>query len=66
MSDESKRIIAQAAVALVYCWMAFEHDFPALAWLYDKIALYTGLLANILADISMRARLTYFQVVTNG
>jgi hypothetical protein len=66
VSDESRKIIAEAAVALLYCWVALEHDFPVLAWLYDKIALYCGYLANLLADISMQARLNYFQVVTNG
>lgn len=66
MSDETKRIIAQAAIALVYVWAAYEHEFPMLAWLYDLIARITGQMANALGTISMKARYNYFQVVTNG
>jgi hypothetical protein len=63
MSDETFQLIAAAVVTLTQLYMVEPWKFPVFAWFWDTIATFCGELANVLAFISMKARLNYYAVI---
>lgn len=63
MSDETFQLIAAAVVTITQLYMVEPWKFPIFAWFWDTVARFCGELANLLAFISMKARLNYYNVI---
>jgi len=63
MSDDVVQLIAAAIVTVTQLYMIEPWKFPIFAWFWNEVARFTGELANLLAAISLRARLNYYNVV---
>ena len=67
MSEETIQLIAAAVVTLAQVYIMDPWKFPVIAQLWDAIARFCGELANVLATISMQARLNYYDAIhANG
>lgn len=56
-------LVAMCVLALCEVYAMNGSDINPLAYVYDFIALVAGYLANWLGFISMRARLSYMEVI---
>jgi hypothetical protein len=63
MSDDVFQLIAAAVVTLTQLYMLEPWKYPIFAWFWDELAKFTGELANILAAISLKARLNYYHSI---
>lgn len=65
MSDETVQIIAAAVVTLAQLYAVEPWRYPVFAYFWDAVAKITGILANILAHMSLNARVNYFEAVNS-
>lgn len=63
MNPDNIKMIAAAIVALSQVYMIAPWQFPIFARMWDWVARFCGWLANMLAWISMKARLNYYLVI---
>lgn len=63
MSDETFQLIAAAVVTLAQLYMVEPWKFAVFARFWDAVAKLCGQLANVLAAVSMRARLNYYDAI---
>ena len=65
MSEEWVKLIAAAVVTLAQVYVVEPWKFPVFAQFWDWLARVTGVLANRLGWISVKARINYYSVVNS-
>ena len=63
MDENTANIISTAIMAITQLYALRATDFPLFAYVWDFIASITGWIANLFGNISVNARLAYFEAV---